>query len=652
MFGPEWTNDEPGDRDDSTPLTPEAEPRDAPTSKSNTVKIPTKAQSQPPEPAMAHAQASSDHDESDSSGTSASARPRKPLAILSTILGLLSKIPLPSMGSERHEMILDAPRTAASTTATATAETPPRASKRKLARLAFLGLKRETRVGLAAVLSFALLVTAMLFNKGWLGGKQPITLAMATPGDPEKKPEPKKEVKNEKKPGDPDKGSESTPRSDGARPPLPAPGDDPPATLAKDGPPKAGDQELPPSVAGEAPKATLLGTSTEPTGPPALPDETQSRPPVLPSQPTEALPLPGDQPTGSEPSGLPEVPKSAAPETPPVPTPASGPPSMSEPGSTTPPTPEKTEGTQSKLESPAAPPPLTNPAPPATVASEPPPTPTPARAEPTPPVRSDAPPTLESVPAGNSPSASPSDSVQPTAALGAGFVVVPSGGRRVVGASPLVSSPSESSTSAPIRAIDNPRGSDDLASADQLEPVLHRVMPGENFWSISKLYYRSGRFYRALHAANQRQVPNIRELYVGTVLRIPPPEALDRSLIDPPTRPTSRTDAQTAPTSTSTASRNSNRAEPVEEADLALPVRPRISRPEPDAEPSREPRRPTYTVKPFETLRSIARDTLNDPKRDREIYNLNRDVLDDPSNLPAGTILTLPEDARVITRAR
>ena len=81
-------------------------------------------------------------------------------------------------------------------------------------------------------------------------------------------------------------------------------------------------------------------------------------------------------------------------------------------------------------------------------------------------------------------------------------------------------------------------------------------------------------------------------------------------------------------------------------------VRPRAARPEPDPEAARPARRPTYTVKPYETLRSIARDTLNDPKRDREIYNLNRDVLDDPTALPAGTTLTLPEDATVGRRAR
>ena len=83
-----------------------------------------------------------------------------------------------------------------------------------------------------------------------------------------------------------------------------------------------------------------------------------------------------------------------------------------------------------------------------------------------------------------------------------------------------------------------------------------------------------------------------------------------------------------------------------------MPVRPRPARPSPTPRPPSEPRRPTYNVKPFETLRSIARDTLNDPKRDREIYNLNRDILDDPNVLPAGTTLTLPEDAKIGRRAR
>ncbi len=64
------------------------------------------------------------------------------------------------------------------------------------------------------------------------------------------------------------------------------------------------------------------------------------------------------------------------------------------------------------------------------------------------------------------------------------------------------------------------------------------------------------------------------------------------------------------------------------------------------------PRRPLYKVRPFETLRSIARDTLADSHRADEILDLNRDVIDDPRHLVAGQILELPEDARTGGRGR
>jgi nucleoid-associated protein YgaU len=60
-----------------------------------------------------------------------------------------------------------------------------------------------------------------------------------------------------------------------------------------------------------------------------------------------------------------------------------------------------------------------------------------------------------------------------------------------------------------------------------------------------------------------------------------------------------------------------------------------------------EPTRPTYRVRVHDTPRSIARDTLGDPHRYREILDLNRDAVDDGGRLIPGVSLTLPEDAVV-----
>jgi nucleoid-associated protein YgaU len=65
--------------------------------------------------------------------------------------------------------------------------------------------------------------------------------------------------------------------------------------------------------------------------------------------------------------------------------------------------------------------------------------------------------------------------------------------------------------------------------------------------------------------------------------------------------------------------------------------------------------RPVYKVRPYDTLRSIARDLLGDPRRAEEIYDLNPDVIADPTRLTAGQLLELPEDAdtrRITARDR
>jgi nucleoid-associated protein YgaU len=204
--------------------------------------------------------------------------------------------------------------------------------------------------------------------------------------------------------------------------------------------------------------------------------------------------------------------------------------------------------------------------------------------------------------------------------------------------------------------------------------VPHVVQRDENFWTISRLYYGSGRFYKALWAANRRAVPEITKLYVGQSIRIPPPEALDRSLIEPAKPVSSSASLETAgavpsPTSGSAASTPMRKASRALEAakggsgphateeEVALPTSdPFAKRGEGssmDDAPARqryEVRRPRYKVRQYETLRSIARDTLGDSHRADEILELNGAVIDDPTHLITGQILELPEDAKVGAR--
>jgi nucleoid-associated protein YgaU len=203
-----------------------------------------------------------------------------------------------------------------------------------------------------------------------------------------------------------------------------------------------------------------------------------------------------------------------------------------------------------------------------------------------------------------------------------------------------------------------------VVESEQVEPIPHVVESGENFWTISRLHYGSGRYYKALWKANSQLVSAPDRLVVGMTIRIPPPEQLDRNLIEPPRANRSPSAAGSTLRRTSQALPRGGRAGTgatrSSEVELALPVAdPLVDRepkpssdPDPAPETRLRPRRVVHKVLPHETLRSIARDTLGDSHRFEEILELNRDVVDDPYNLVPGQVLELPEDAKVGRRAR
>jgi nucleoid-associated protein YgaU len=266
--------------------------------------------------------------------------------------------------------------------------------------------------------------------------------------------------------------------------------------------------------------------------------------------------------------------------------------------------------------------------------------------------------------------------------------------------------------------VAEPRAGFDTA---RVESVPHLVERGENFWTISRLYYNSGRYYRALWKANSERYPDVNVLHVGDTIMIPPVEDLDEAYILPPRAdavPTLTGD-KLSPGGPSSRNHPENANDPVEpselsgappsrhaaasaartnqasgltdgvplrrssaaDADLKLPMVPsgaqgesarnranrgaelsvsndERNKDEPEkrtsARPSRtdatSPSRPVYKVRPYDTLRSIARDTLDDPRRADEILELNRGIIDDSAHLVVGQILELPEDARTSLR--
>jgi nucleoid-associated protein YgaU len=251
----------------------------------------------------------------------------------------------------------------------------------------------------------------------------------------------------------------------------------------------------------------------------------------------------------------------------------------------------------------------------------------------------------------------------PVAAAGeesrGGLVPIPNAGkRRFVDDGP-------EGEDAPAVALSDPPEPDRAAKTDRVEPVPHVVQRGENFWSISRLYYGSGRFYMALWKANSAQVAAPDKLYRGTTIRIPPPEELDRTLVPPPESRRASRAAADPPTAPALLRRTSAPAGGGERAiaplrrssdvELALPIADPLAdrdSPQPDAidsapEVRYRPSRPVYKVRKNETLRSIARDKLGDSHRADELLDLNRDVIDDPYHLTPGQLIELPDDARI-----
>jgi nucleoid-associated protein YgaU len=234
----------------------------------------------------------------------------------------------------------------------------------------------------------------------------------------------------------------------------------------------------------------------------------------------------------------------------------------------------------------------------------------------------------------------------------------------------------------------------DPGSSSRVKPSRHIVEPGENFWTIARLYYGSGRrYYRALWKYNAQKYPNIAEIHVDDVIEIPAVEDLNPAYIERPSsrqvaslhndanrdlagepaepapasseRPKSFPTTQTTRTSDTTdgiPARRPARIDralelPVGDADLEMARGGRGTSADgsggdgPLTRSTAKPRnpvpsdRPVYKVRRYDSLRSIARDILGDSRRADEIYEINRDVIKDPTHLTPGQLLELPDDA-------
>lgn len=221
----------------------------------------------------------------------------------------------------------------------------------------------------------------------------------------------------------------------------------------------------------------------------------------------------------------------------------------------------------------------------------------------------------------------------------------------------------ESSTPRPIersRPIETVPFSSQLGPASERETVgpttvtpeslPHVVQSGENFFTISRLYYGSGRYWKALWSANREQYPEPTDLFVGATIKVPPPELLEGPIaaVDEP-MPGGEVSAD--PARGSTRDEGIRRTQEESAALVSLPLASAKDR-APTAklittEPVQAPQ-PTYVVRgTHETLRSVARETLGDSRRAEEIRRLNLDLIESAGQLQPGMKLRLPNDAQL-----
>ncbi len=148
----------------------------------------------------------------------------------------------------------------------------------------------------------------------------------------------------------------------------------------------------------------------------------------------------------------------------------------------------------------------------------------------------------------------------------------------------------------------------------------YTVEPSDNFWSISRKVYGSGRYFNALASHNAKAVPRPEAMKPGTTIEIPPVEFLEQKYGFSTSREVSE------------AARNSAPPEGTNEAPASGFF----------IDPAGVP---MYKVSDQDTMSGIARAHLGRSSRWIQILELNRDKLQDGNTIAVGTILRLPPDA-------
>lgn len=156
----------------------------------------------------------------------------------------------------------------------------------------------------------------------------------------------------------------------------------------------------------------------------------------------------------------------------------------------------------------------------------------------------------------------------------------------------------------------------------------YNIEPSDNFWTISRKKYGTGRYFMALSQHNLKVIPDPKRMKPGVTIATPPAAELDRmySTLIPSAAP-----AEPALAGTIQASRSTSSATATQDEMAGFFV---------SAEGV-----PMYRVGKADTLSDIAQRHLGRSSRWVQVFEMNREILTDGNSLKLGTVLRLPGDA-------
>ncbi len=181
---------------------------------------------------------------------------------------------------------------------------------------------------------------------------------------------------------------------------------------------------------------------------------------------------------------------------------------------------------------------------------------------------------------------------------------------------------------APAARID-----EDFAPRSTSQPLIpgdtYNIEPNDNYWTISRKKYGTGRYFMALSQHNLAVVPDPKRMKPGVTIATPSTDVLDKTYptLIPQAAPSDSSPAGGI-SSSSTGIRRTN-ATTTDEAGFFVST---------DGTPM-------YRIGSEDTLSGIAKQHLGRSSRWVQIFEMNRDTLTDGNTLTVGTLLRLPGDA-------